>query len=64
VVDVLMVAYIFFGIEEIGVEIEGPFGFDDNDLPLEAICQTIRHNVYEIAGMEVPQPREQITGPL
>lgn len=64
VLDVLLVAYIFFGIEEIGVEIEGPFGFDDNDLPLEAICQTIRHNVYEIAGMEVPQPREQITGAL
>lgn len=64
VLDVLFVAYIFFGIEEIGVEIEGPFGFDDNDLPLEAICQTIRHNVYEIAGLEVAQPREQISGAL
>jgi putative membrane protein len=41
VLDTLMVAYIFFGIEEIGVEIEHPFGLDDNDLPLEAICATI-----------------------
>jgi putative membrane protein len=64
VLDTLFVAYTFFGIEEIGVEIEGPFGFDDNDLPLESICSTIRHNVMEIAGMSVGEPYEQITGPL
>ena len=34
-----------FGIEEIGVEIENPFGDDDNDLPLEQICETIGRNV-------------------
>ncbi len=51
VVDVMMVAYVFFGIEEIGVEIEGPFGFDDNDLPLEAICETIRGNLMALAGL-------------
>jgi putative membrane protein len=50
ILDVLLVAYVFFGIEEIGVEIEGPFGFDDNDLPLEAICATIRGNVLALAG--------------
>jgi len=64
IVDTLLVAYTFFGIEEIGVEIEGPFGFDDNDLPLEAICSTIRHNVMELAGAALPGPREQISGPL
>ena len=64
VLDTLLVAYVYFGIEEIGVEIEGPFGFDDNDLPLEAICETIRHNVFELAGIAVPEPREQISGPL
>ncbi|HEU4405943.1 MAG TPA: bestrophin family ion channel [Polyangiaceae bacterium] len=40
-----VVSYVFFGIEEIGVEIEDPFGYDANDLPLEAICDTIRANV-------------------
>lgn len=64
VLDTLLVAYVYFGIEEIGVEIEGPFGFDDNDLPLEAICDTIRHNVYELGGIAIPEPRDQITGPL
>lgn len=41
----VVLTYIFLGIEEIGVEIEDPFGMDDNDLPLETICQTIERNV-------------------
>ena len=48
----LMIAYVLFGIEEIGVEIEGPFGDDDNDLPLEDICETIHKNLYALAGIE------------
>ncbi len=38
---VFILSYIMFGIEEIGVEIEDPFGYDDNDLPLEGICENI-----------------------
>jgi len=57
VLDVLLVAYTFFGIEEIGVEIEGPFGFDDNDLPLEQIAETIQDNVLALAEAE-PGERE------
>lgn len=34
---VLLIAHTFLGIEEIGVEIEEPFGREDNDLPLEDI---------------------------
>jgi ion channel-forming bestrophin family protein len=40
-----LISYILFGIEEIGVEIENPFEGDENDLPLEKICQTIAGNV-------------------
>ncbi len=40
-----LIAVILFGIEEIGVEIEDPFGTDDNDLPLEEICANIERNV-------------------
>lgn len=36
-----LVAYVFFGIEEIGVEIEDPFGTDENDLPLERFCEVV-----------------------
>jgi putative membrane protein len=41
----LLLAYVLFGIEEIGVEISDPFGTDDNDLPLEQICSTIEANL-------------------
>lgn len=54
VLDVLFVTYTFFGIEEIGVEIEGPFGHDANDLPMEDICATIHHNLYAMASMSHP----------
>jgi putative membrane protein len=63
VLDVVLVAYTYFGIEEIGVEIEGPFGYDENDLPLEQICTTIHDNVYALAELE-KYPRETITGAL
>jgi putative membrane protein len=43
-----------YGIEEIGVEIEDPFGRDDNDLPLERFCegieQTLRGVLPPITG--------------
>jgi len=45
ILDVFMISYIFFGIEEIGVEIEDPFEERGNDLPLEAICGTIEANL-------------------
>jgi putative membrane protein len=48
IIDTLIIAYILFGIEEIGVEIEDPFGEDENDLPLEQICQTIERNLLAL----------------
>jgi putative membrane protein len=57
--DVLFVAYTFFGIEEIGVEIEGPFGDDANDLPMRDICETIHNNLYALAGVG-PTEREML----
>lgn len=56
IVGTFLLAFIFFGIEEIGVEIEDPFGYDENDLPLERFCQTIEGNVLALldGGSEVP----------
>lgn len=45
---VAIVSFALFGIEEIGVEIENPFGYDTNDLPLDKICQTIQNNIEEL----------------
>ena len=46
--SVAVVAYALLGIEQIGVEIEDPFGHEANDLPLDDICETIRTNVLEM----------------
>ncbi len=45
-----VLAYGMFGIDEIGVEIEDPFGDDPNDLPLDAIGAGIDRAVAEIVA--------------
>ena len=62
ILDTLLVTYVFFGIEEIGVEIEDPFGEDDNDLPLEGICATIEQNLLGLLESrgQCPESRGQI----
>lgn len=44
----IVVLYVFASIELIAEEIEDPFGNDDNDLPLETICNNIKSNLLEI----------------
>ncbi|HEX2854039.1 MAG TPA: bestrophin family ion channel [Opitutaceae bacterium] len=43
-----LISYVLLGIDEIGVEIENPFGTDYNDLPLELICARIEENLTSI----------------
>ncbi|MFM2063149.1 MAG: hypothetical protein RLZZ507_2819 [Cyanobacteriota bacterium] len=31
----------------LAMEIENPFGYDTNDLPLDAICETIKYDIEE-----------------
>jgi putative membrane protein len=49
-----ILAFALFGIDEIGVEIEDPFGYDANDLPVEAVGRTIRANTMEIIASDAP----------
>jgi putative membrane protein len=44
------VSLCLLGIEEAGVEIEQPFEIAPNNLPLEAICETIAKEVSQITG--------------
>ena len=44
----IIVLYVFASIELIAEEIEDPFGEDDNDLPLDDICNRIKTNINEI----------------
>ncbi|TAE61210.1 MAG: hypothetical protein EAZ76_09085 [Nostocales cyanobacterium] len=43
-----LVSFTLLGIEAIGLEIENPFGYDANDLPLDDICQTMRRNIDDL----------------
>ena len=40
--------YVLVSVELLAEEIEDPFGTDDNDLPLDAICENIRNNCGQI----------------
>lgn len=49
---VVLISFTLFGIEEIGIEIENPFGCDTNDLPLDAICETMKRNIDDLITLE------------
>lgn len=54
---VAIVAYTFFGLDKLGDEIEEPFGLQENDLPLDALCRTIEINLRESIGdTNLPPP--------
>ena len=61
-----IVSYGLFGIDEIGVEIEEPFGYDGNDLPMVGIGETIARNVTDTLGLAeehvVPEPQSGESG--
>jgi len=49
----LLTSYILFGVEEIGVEIEDPFGFTTNDLPIQNYCQGIETVLCDVRDTKV-----------
>lgn len=50
-----LLAFALLGIDEIGVEIEDPFGYDANDLPLDQISTTIANNTRDAVAARAPQ---------
>lgn len=48
---VALISFALFGIEEIGIEIENPFGDDPNDLPLDTICANIQRNIEDLISL-------------
>ncbi len=44
------VLFVFASIEMLAEEIEDPFGYDANDLPLDNICENIQKHIEEILG--------------
>ena len=53
-------AYIVLGIAAIGREIENPFGYDVNDLPLEKFCNQLASEINVVASRPPPRPEDFI----
>jgi putative membrane protein len=45
-----IVAFALFGIDEIGVEIEEPFGYDANDLPIDALGEAVNRDADQLVA--------------
>ena len=63
ILGTLLISFLMFGIEEIGVEIEDPFGVDANDLPLNEFCAIIERNLTEVIGDDTLPETEKVTDP-
>ncbi|MBU6492476.1 MAG: hypothetical protein KGQ45_06845 [Burkholderiales bacterium] len=55
-VVVTFIAYTFFALEALSAEIEEPFGTDANDLPLNAMSESIQASLLEMLGERASQP--------
>ncbi len=51
----LPVSFVLLGVEAIAEEIEDPFGKDENDLPLEELCQMLTKEAQEFNILQEPQ---------
>ena len=43
-----IISFALLGIEAIGLEIENPFGYDPNDLPLDKMCDRLLFDIEEL----------------
>ena len=62
VIPVCCVAsYILLEVEETAVQIEQPFGFEYNDLPLDVYCLTVQADVLRLLDESRMQARRQVS---
>jgi putative membrane protein len=59
---VMLASFTLFGIEAIGAEIEDPFGYDANDLPLDDFCELTRRELENITSAPPPDPEDWVHG--
>nr|CAG8441350.1 9854_t:CDS:2 [Entrophospora candida] len=50
---VFFASMVLIGIERIGAEIENPFGYDENDLPLDDFCKHIKDELDGIISSSI-----------
>jgi putative membrane protein len=56
---VLLASYTFFGLDALGDQLEDPFGYEPNDLPLDAMSRTVEREMLAALGVtELPPALE------
>jgi putative membrane protein len=50
-----IITFALLGIEAIGLEIENPFGYDPNDLPLDSLNDVLHSNLEELMMSDSPK---------
>ena len=58
-----LVAYAFFGMNAVGVEIENPFGDDENDLPIPGMRARLEADTQSIMQMRIDSNEPGATNP-
>ncbi|MEW7315123.1 bestrophin family ion channel [Buttiauxella gaviniae] len=48
----VFISYTFISLDTLAEELEEPFGTEDNDLPLDAICNTIERDLHDMDESE------------
>ncbi|OZJ03871.1 hypothetical protein BZG36_03682 [Bifiguratus adelaidae] len=61
---VAIAAFTLLGIEAIGKEIENPFGYDPNDLPLDNFCEALRKELENMTSLPPPKLEDWVFSPL
>ena len=54
-IQVGLIAYMLLGLDELSAELEEPFGFQDNDLPLDSIVRLIERETLSSLGQGLPE---------
>jgi len=52
-----LIGFTLFGIEEIALEIENPFGRDYNDIPLDNLCNIILNEIEGVMQLSPQSPK-------
>ncbi|EBJ8402483.1 chloride channel protein [Salmonella enterica subsp. enterica] len=63
----VLISYTFIALDALAEELEDPFGTENNDLPLDAICNAIEIDLLQmndekdIPEKRIPDKRYQLT---
>jgi putative membrane protein len=55
-----LVAYVFFGLDALSEELENPYGCEENDLPLNALCRVNEISVAEALNEHPPESLQPV----